>query len=1019
MYTFHMKYRAVLLFAALLLAGPTHSSYTNFESSHVHPIGLTPSGSRLLVVNTPDAMLEVFAVQPGGDLVHESSIPVGLEPVTVVARTDTEAWVVNRMSDSVTLVDLTAGTALQTLEVGDEPTDVVFAAGKAFVSVSLEDKIKVYNLSNLAAAPAVISLAGRRPRALAVSNDESNVYVVMLFSGNQTTVVHANEIFFTGVGFNTLRLAQLGLNDIACDGVPSPYPPLPSGIVRNPMLTDPLSGIPQVGLIVRWDEQDGRWEDDAGVGWNQCLPYRLADHDLFVIDTATLAVSEVDHLGTSLFEVSVNPSNGKIYVPHTEARNFVRFEHALGVQGHMVENRVAIVDPADAFSVTLVDLNTHIDRSSDPSTNLAERQASISQPGMMVWNPSGSVAYLTGIGSRKLFRLDGSCTSGPCIFGSNRAAPSAVEVGEGPTGVALLDSANRAYVLNRFGNTIAVVDTVAMTKLADVPLHDPSSATIKLGRRLLYDSILGSGHGDAACSSCHISGDRDDLAWDLGNPEGDLVPYSTALDNVRFIAPTGTGSTDCSPEVCASHIGFDPQKGPMTTQTFRGMLEPLHWRGDRATMNNFNMAFVGLMGTADIGPINGSPAGLTGAEMELFRQFSLGIEFPPNPHRGLNDSLPNQDVPVAGTPFSGNPVTGETLFNTALTDGLQFACVSCHSHPFGAAGGTRMGVAPQEPTASATAALFNGDADQSPHSDLKVPHLRNMYEKLGPVFGDHVQAPPLVRSGFGFGHDGSFPNLGTFFSINVFTMTAQQVRDVSSFVMHFPTGNKPAMGEQVTLPAGTPPTGSSGEEATLATLTTLGDLNDSGRHCELVASALMGGRMRSFHFDDGSWVTDVAGETALTMIQLREGAAGPINFLCATLGAGIRLGGDRDEDTFLNGDDCAPADPGAWERTGPTSNLVVDQTGATDLTWTAASPSGGTNPDHELIGGTLSDLRSLGLLAATTCVAGGLGTSYADSRPDPAAGDGYFYLTRGHNACGGGDAGPGREALEAVECPAP
>jgi len=62
---------------------------------------------------------------------------------------------------------------------------------------------------------------------------------------------------------------------------------------------------------------------------------------------------------------------------------------------------------------------------------------------------------------------------------------------------------------------------------------------------------------------------------------------------------------------------------------------------------------------------------------------------------------------------------------------------------------------------------------------------------------------------------------------------------------------------------------------------------------------------------------------------------------------------------------------------------------------------------------------TLGLLAATACVAGELGTSYTDSRPDPAPGDGYFYLTRGHNACGGGDAGPGREALEAVECPAP
>jgi hypothetical protein len=46
----------------------------------------------------------------------------------------------------------------------------------------------------------------------------------------------------------------------------------------------------------------------------------------------------------------------------------------------------------------------------------------------------------------------------------------------------------------------------------------------------------------------------------------------------------------------------------MTTQTLRGMVEPLHWRGDRGTMNAFNKAFVGLMGTQDKGPVNGDPA---------------------------------------------------------------------------------------------------------------------------------------------------------------------------------------------------------------------------------------------------------------------------------------------------------------------------------------------------------------------------------------------------------------------------
>ncbi len=64
-----------------------------------------PTGGTLLALNTPDARLEVFAVD-GGTARFVSSVPVGLEPVAVAARTDTEVWVVNHLSDSISIVDL-------------------------------------------------------------------------------------------------------------------------------------------------------------------------------------------------------------------------------------------------------------------------------------------------------------------------------------------------------------------------------------------------------------------------------------------------------------------------------------------------------------------------------------------------------------------------------------------------------------------------------------------------------------------------------------------------------------------------------------------------------------------------------------------------------------------------------------------------------------------------------------------------------------------------------------------------
>ena len=1006
----------VLLLLAQLAALPAQAAYVNFESSHVHPIALTPDGNRLLAVNTPDAMLEVFSVGVDGGLLHEASIRVGLEPVSVRARGNSEAWVVNRLSDSVSVIDLDARLATATVVVGDEPADVAFAAGRAFVAVGGEDLVRVLDAANPTAAATSVPLFTRSPRALAVSNDGTRVYVVPLLSGNGTTVVSANVIFRNDANLDSGRLTALGLNDLACDGAPPSYPPLPAGIARNPALVDPPSGVPEVGLIVRWNETAGRFEDENGTDWSHCVPYRLPDNDLFSIDAATLAVSSVSRLGTSLFEVSVNPADGKVWIPHTEARNFVRFEHELGVRGHVVDNRVAVVDPAAGHTVQQIDLNAHIDRASDPSTNLSERLASISQPGMMVWNAAGSQAWLSAIGSRKVFRLDGNCSAPACIFGADRAAPDAVEVGGGPSGVVWHEGHERLFVLLRFDHAIAVVDTATLAKLGEVSLHDPMPPALAAGRRFLYDAVGGSGHGDAACSSCHLSGDRDDLAWDLGDPEGDLAPYSDPLDNVRFVIPVGGSPLPCDPAVCASHDGFDPQKGPMTTQTLRAMLEPLHWRGDRATMNDFNAAFVTLMGSADVGSSNGKPAGLSADDMESFRQFTLDVRFPPNPHRNVDDSLPNQPVLVRGSPVAGNPTVGAQLYSSGATDAGQ-PCVSCHTFPFGAGGGSLGGVTPTEPTSPSAAALFNGDADQAPHSDLKISHLRNMYEKVGPTFGDHVAAPPPARSGFGFTHDGGIPDLATFFSIAVFTLTPQQVADVASFTLHFPSGTRPAVGRQVTLPPGAPPTGSMADEALLTTLQQLGDLASPTRHCELTAYGRLGGRAQALRYEGGVFRPDVAGGATRTTAQLRSEVEGPISFLCATLGSGARLGGDRDEDTVLDGDDCAAADPLSWGFPSEASGLVISGTTPTALVWNDAAATIGPGLRHDVLGGQLAALRASGIESATNCVASGLATpEWNDPRSDPSPGDGYYYLVRDRNACGTGTCGPGRDSLLALVC---
>ena len=125
--------------AAVTTGAQASENFVLFESGQVRPLALSPSGSKLFAVNTPDNRLEVFHVLPGR-LVHTDSVPVGLEPVAVAARSEHEVWVVNHLSDSISIVDVGSKSRVtRTLLVGDEPRDIVFAGpgrNRAFVTVA-------------------------------------------------------------------------------------------------------------------------------------------------------------------------------------------------------------------------------------------------------------------------------------------------------------------------------------------------------------------------------------------------------------------------------------------------------------------------------------------------------------------------------------------------------------------------------------------------------------------------------------------------------------------------------------------------------------------------------------------------------------------------------------------------------------------------------------------------------------------------------------------------------------------
>jgi YVTN family beta-propeller protein len=807
------------------------TDFTNFESHPVHPIALSPGGQRLFALNVPDARLSVFDVTPSG-LVLVDEIPVGLEPVSVAARTDNEVWVVNHLSDDISIVDVAAGNVVKTLRVGDEPTDVVFAKNStapnapriAFVCLSAEDRVKAFDAATLTPLGA-IDIFSDDPRALALSPDTTQVYVAAFESGNKTTVVHFQDVQNNG-------------------GLPAP----------SPAMRADLPPAPAVALIVQ--HNGTHWVDELSRNWDAQVPFTLADKDVFVIDAATRTITrEVTGVGTLLFNLAANPVSGKLFVTNTDARSPVRFEPNL--RGSFERNRVSIVDPSNG-SVTPVHLNGHINYAVSPGPP-SEIALSLAQPTDVRFTPNGAKAYVAALGSNKLGVLDGNTA----------AVTGRIAVGQGPSGLAMAADGSRLYVLNRFDNTISVVSPASDAVVATVSVgFDPTPAAIKAGRPFLYDAARTSGHGDVSCASCHAFGNFDGIAWDLGDPQG----------NYQNPPPNQIAQ--------ASLQGFHPMKGPMVTQTLRGLgdIGMMHWRADRANFLAFNGAFVSLLGRAD---------SLSNADMQAYSDFISTVRFGPNPNRMLDRSLPN---PATGA----NAVRGQNEYMNVVHDN-PFKCNDCHAVPTG----TNNQVLPNE-------ALLEAQ-------DIKVPQLRNAYEK-----NHYSRAPGSVnRAGFGFTHDGVFDNLVNFLRLPVFQFPGgdAQRADVAAFVLAFDTGTAPAVGRRITL--------STSNRDLVATTTLLDTLyaRAAAGDCDLVVLGKAGGVRRGYLYDAvaANFQSDRVGEPRLSKAALRALAAtgSELTWFGVPPGSGVRMALDRDRDGWYDRDELdANTNPG-----DPTSNpslLAVD-----------------------------------------------------------------------------------------------
>jgi YVTN family beta-propeller protein len=804
-----MRQLSILLTASVLFSCAIPAqSFSNFESGPVQSVRVSADGSRLFVVDTVGGNLSVFDLGNAIAPALLAEIPVGLDPVSVMPRTRDEVWVVNLVSDSISIVDVAERRVVDTLRVKDEPSDVVFAGGKAFVSAATTDTVHVFDAVTHAEV-GTIPVFGKDPRSLAVSPDGAHVYAVIQRSGNGTTVVP--EFL-------------------------APLPPSPT----NPLLPT----APNQSILVRADDP----------AWSVANPFTLPDNDIAEIDSATLQVTRYfPNVGTTNTGIAVHPVSGDLWVANTEARNLVRFETAL--RGHAIDSRLTRITTGPSPVITPFDLNPGVNYNQLPNPGALTN--ALAEPFGVTIEASTGLVYTAAQGTDRI---------GVCDLAGNVIAR--IEIGNtpgtavntrrkrGPRALALHPAQNVLYVHNHLSDTLSVVDTVSRAVLAELPIStwDPMPGTLREGRRFLYDAKL-SGNGTMSCAACHIDGDTDGIAWDLGDPTGSMA----SAPSQPF--PFNLGITQ-----------FHPMKGPMTTQTLRGLQggDPLHWRGDRANFQTFNGAFASLLGGAVIAT----------QDMNDYAAFATSIAMPGNPNQQL-------DRTYRTSPAGNNEAAGFVAFQAQVANlplvGAA-SCTTCHALPTGSNRRIVGGLILNEP------------------QQMKVPQLRSLYRKVG-----FNRVPGAQKSGFGYTHDGAIDNLTTFLAIQQFsTWPVAAMDDIATFLLSFDTGTAPAVGLQVTVTAANGNTAAVQNDLSLLAARSLaGDF-------DVVAHGKLDGRIAGLLYTPvtGLWTVDRTGEGPYSTAQLQAKVlAGTARLTLSAVmpGTGTRLGLDRDLDGSRNGDEAALA----------------------------------------------------------------------------------------------------------------
>ncbi len=928
-------------------------AFINFETIPTRPLALSPDGTRLFVTNVPDSRLEILRVTAQG-LTAEASVTVGLEPIAVAARTNNEVWVVNHVSDSVSVVDVTPGQVpriTRTLLVGDEPRDIVFAGtggNRAFISTARRGQnYPEPNPREITQVPGqgrgdvwvfdatsgnrvgIVTTFSDKLGSLGVSNDGSQVIVAAASSGNGTAVITGESVCgtngMTGRGAtqaSTQNVANCRLRTPAganfalpgTDGI------LPGGVpAPNANYNDRLAS-PRVGIIVKNNRAaaGSSWLDGLGREWNDAVPFSFPDNDVFAINANTLAIARTyQTVGTLNFDVAVHPTTGQIYVATIDAINTNRFisvpsmnlgpNVAAAGTGVFKPNLPITADPATGKTLRGHLYESRIAILGAANTSVVSRHLNKHINYEQFPVPAGvkekSVADPHGLA----FNRDGS-TLFVAALGSNQIVPFPTA---GLNNDSFVPDATTHINLRGLGGPAGIaLDPVNANRMFVYKRFDNAVAVVDIAGKTETSSValfnpeppqITAGRpffydartgSDNGEANCNVCHPASDKD-DLAWDLGAPFLPRPAMNPNMFVSGVAIGlGGDNSPPVIP-----DPSKGPMTVLTLRGIKDsgPMFWRGDATTPTPFDER-ANFMTNFPIvfDALNGKTGGITAAQFSMLTDWALSLVPPPNPHRPLDQVLTTKQLNGQGV-FT-NAGTGAK----GVTD-VIFVCNTCHA-------------------LNMAQGNFGAGGLQSTEGEtqfFKVTQLRTTYDKVG-MFGatrpqDATAAPkggvarinvgPQMRAS-GTLHDGSLAGAEEFLTSDVFQLTPTQLEQVVDFVYAFPSNVAPIVGQQVTIGPGAP----SADAMTrinrmVARARTAYVTPDSAMECDLIAKGVVNGQARGYFFQQAqnTFRDDANATITLAGLIAQANAAGQqVTFTCVYSGGGTRLGIDRNLDGRLD-----------------------------------------------------------------------------------------------------------------------